>query len=158
MLIDFTFTSPLQGIRSGNIGNRRITVAAAKTPGRAAKLSYNNKMRKYAQVIQRFNEANNNQNIETFTVVPFVMETSGNIHGKGFDLLQRMADRRQDIKKHHRENSLSYFLNVLSVCYQTQASRAIIRRVGEVSAHRRRATSSGIVDYIIQDENAAMLV
>ena len=158
VLIDFTFTSPLQGIRSGNIGNRRISVAAAKTPGRAAKLSYNNKMRKYAQVIQRFNEANNNQNIETFTVVPIAVETSGNIHSKGFDLLQRMADRRQEIKKHHRENSLSYFLNVLSVCYQTQASRAIIRRVGEVSAHRRRATSSGIVDYIIQDENAAMLV
>ena len=121
MMIDFTFTSPLQGIRSGNIGNRRISVAAAKTPGRAAKLSYNNKMRNYAQVIQRFNEANNNQNIETFTVVPFAMETSGNIHGKGFDLLQRMADRRQDIKKHHRENSLSYFLKC-SFCLLSDSS------------------------------------
>jgi hypothetical protein len=89
-------------------------------------------------------------------VVPFVMETTGFIHEKGIELLEKIADRRQEMKKHHKKDSLSYFLNLLSVCYQTQMARAIIKRVAEVSGHRR-VQPSGILDYIIQDENAAIL-
>ena len=97
-----------------------------------------------------------NRNVETFTVVPFVMETTGFIHEKGIELLEKIADRRQEMKKHHKKDSLSYFLNLLSVCYQTQMARVIIKRVAEVSGHRR-VQPSGILDYIIQDENAAIL-
>jgi hypothetical protein len=60
-------------------------------------------------------------------------------------------------KRHHKKDSLSYFLNLLSVCYQTQMAREIIKRVAQVSGHHR-VQPSGIVDYIIQDENAAMLI
>jgi hypothetical protein len=74
------------------------------------------------------------RNVETFTVVPFVMETTGFIHEKGIELLEKIADRRQEMKKHHKKDSLSYFLNLLSVCYPTQMVRARIKRVGEFSS------------------------
>jgi hypothetical protein len=157
LLIDFTFACPWEGSRSGNIDNGRLTAAAAKLVGRAAKIRYNGKMKKYEKVINRFHEADLNRNVETFTVVPFVMETTGFIHEKGIELLEKIAHRRQQMKRHHKKDSLSYFLNLLSVCYHTQMARAIIKRVAQVSGHHR-VQPSGIVDYIIQDENAVMLV
>jgi hypothetical protein len=40
-------------------------------------------------------------------MVPFVMETTGFVHEKGIELLEKIADRRQEMKRHHSSVSSS---------------------------------------------------
>jgi hypothetical protein len=60
-------------------------------------------------------------------------------------------------KRHHKKDSLSYFLNLLFLSAFVMIKKKKIKRVAQVSGHHR-VQPSGIMDYIIQDENAAMLI
>jgi len=170
ILLDFSFTCPLEGIANGYAGildprhnrnTREGSIQNAKVQGVAAQDRYNEKIKKYDAVIAQYNNGPN-QAFDTFTVVPFVAETSGYFHEKAVDFLQRVADYCQEVKKFHAQNSKSYFLNVLSICLQTQIARAIIRRVAGIASHedgpRTDRLDTPIVDYIIGEEDGGVLV
>jgi len=170
ILVDFSFTCPVEGIANGQEGildpryNRNTNkkrIKDAKTQGLAAKHRYNEKIKKYDDLIAEYNSGPN-EALDTFTVVPFVAETSGYFHEKAVDFLDRVADYCQEVKKFHSQNSKSYFLNVLSICLQTQIARAIIRRVAGISSHAdgplTDRLNTPMIDYIIGEEDGGVLV
>ena len=128
---------------------------------KAARKRYDEKIGKYGEIITQYNNENPNVVLDTFTVVPFVLETSGYFHEKALDFLDRVAEHCQEVKKYQKENVKSYFLNVLSICYQTQVARSIIRRIGGISSHvdgpYTHHFEQPMLDYIIHEEDAPYL-
>jgi len=135
MLIDVSLTCPIEGSQSCNLvapANLNIDVAREKKAS-AAKQRYREKKNKYQDLIRQYQEANNGANARTFSVVPFIFETSGLVHEEALDLLDRLADQCHELKKFHKDNMKIYFRRVLSVSLQTNIARSIRLRASTLA-------------------------
>ena len=126
----------------------------------AAKRRYTQKKNKYEEVLRQYNEANNGHNTRTFSVVPFIFETTGLVHDEALQLLDCLADRCHELNIFHKENMRIYFRRALSVTLQVHIARSIRLRAARLacSVHPRQQTVSARVRDAINEGCDPLLV
>ena len=151
MLIDVSLTCPLKGSESCNLTtdppNLSVESAHAQKAG-AAKKRYTQKKNKYEEVLRQYNEANNGHNTRTFSVVPFIFETTGLVHDEALQLLDCLADRCHELNIFHKENMRIYFRRALSVTLQVHIARSIRLRAAGLVYPRQQTVSARVGDAI----------
>ena len=107
--MDVSITCCMEGAGRGQLIPPTSLENSKKEKGKAAKKVYNDKVRDYKGLFTRLN-------LDQFSIVPFVFESTGFLHEKSMDLLETVAQRAEEVKKIPRENMFTFFKKRLSIC------------------------------------------
>jgi hypothetical protein len=149
--IDATVTCTVQG--SGTCSLVPPSVNLARTKGHRAEKAYKGKMKKYQDILDETREANpENITATDPLIIPFVFESTGFIHEKSLDFLQREADLANQTSKLGRENTMTFFLRRLSFCFQRAIGSTINLRVREILGRGNFQNDRSFQDSVIVDD------
>ncbi len=127
VLVDVSITCCMEGAGRGQLIPPTSLENSKKEKGKAAKKVYNDKVRDYKGLFTRLN-------LDQFSIVPFVFESTGFLHEKSMDLLETVAQRAEEVKKIPRENMFTFFKKRLSICLMKNVAHCIIGRGSKLMA------------------------
>lgn len=154
VLLDLSVTCPLEGTRSAQIISP-MNVQDATIKGKAAEKRFKDKCGHYKRIMDQYNDQASLNGIitqEDVSIIPFVFESAGFLHPKAVDLLERVADRAEEIKKIKNENLLLFFMRRLNICLQKNISKVMNVKMCELTAHGRAANDYTFHDRYIAEE------
>ena len=151
IIIDVSVTCPLELDRHGHVKAPSRNEAVKK--GSKAVARYNDKIKK-CKVLERLaaeNATQHNRELipNNFGIVPFIFESTGLIHRKSLEFLERVADKATESKRLNNSNIYSFFLKRLVVCLQKSIANAIERRITSLNGHYNFDNDRNFSDAII---------
>ena len=147
-------TCPLEGSKTCHIISP-TTREQASMKGQAARKRFDSKFNHYTKILTKYNEDASRNGIPTpeeISIIPFIFESAGDLHPKAVDLLERIAERAEDIKKICNENLLLFFLRRLNICLQKTLAQVMNTKVCSLSVHGRMAEDYTFHERYIVDE------
>ena len=131
VIIDLSFTCPLDGASKADIKAAPNRTKALEI-GSKADARYNDKFKHYKTLIA---DLDPHLNPPVYWIVPFVFQSTGLLHKKGLELLERIAGAAQDFKKIPGSNLLTYFKRRISCCLAKNLANSINQRGRTVASH-----------------------
>jgi hypothetical protein len=133
VIIDHSFTCPLEGAMTGSIISP-VTREKAMVAGDRAEIRYVEKFRRYENLIAQNNVGRANP--DKVFILPFVFESSGLLHHKSMEFLETLADHCSKEKKIPLVNMLIYIKRRMACC--------LARNLGRVINVRAKAAIGGV--------------
>ncbi len=133
-VVDLSFTSVIDGAGNGTLTPANSRQQALKV-GSKCSARYNEKYKKYHGLLEKLRLTTPGVYIPNYWILPCVFHTTGYLHGKFIDLLERMARAASAIKRIPQSNLLTYFTRRLSCCLANNVASSINERGARVMSH-----------------------
>jgi len=148
VIIDVAFTCVLDGVADGQLRSPQTRTAALATGTKANKY-YTRKINKYQELLNKMSPGFNPENLH---VVPFIVQSTGFLHGKALDLLDKIAASASCIKKIPHGNLMTYFKRRLACCLAKNLAASINSRSFSVISHSNILRDRSFGDVAIMEQ------
>ena len=134
LILDTTVRSPIDGAAKAKLVHPKTLEEALKI-GVAAERGYKEKMDKYSKLIYPENKQNRNLHEPVRWIVPFVIQSTGHLHEKSMEFLERLAEAAETIKRIPKVNLLTYFKRRIALCLAKNMAATMYQRGHSLASH-----------------------